>query len=321
MVRKQSSDASVGPWAKEKLDSLEQYLEYYTTRLKNQKWCHGLYYIDAFAGPGLSPVRGPAPTVRNPLQPDFFLNEPDDEIGEGKVEFVKGSPRVALEIRNPFNRYLFIDNDPERLQDLADLKKEFGSTKEIEILPGDANEELEKVLSRGINWQQYKGLVFLDPFGMHVPWATIERLAKTKGIEVIINFPFGMAINRLLTISGEIPPAWQDRLDATFGTREWRDLVYEERTDLLGIASKVKRPDATERVLKWFSGRLQEIFGFTSSAQQLIRNTRGNPLYYLIWAGPHSAGLTGADYILGRKHARKKKSVKSRGAVSRNGDG
>lgn len=147
------------------------------------------------------------------------------------------------------------------------------------------------------------GVVFLDPFGMHVPWSTIELLAKTRGLEVIINFPFGMAINRLLTKSGEISKAWQDRLDASFGSGEWRDLVYEERPDLLG-SSTTKRKDSTERVLEWFSDRLRAAFGYASSAQ-LIRNTRGNPLYYLMWAGPHEAGLTGAEYILGRKQPKR----------------
>jgi hypothetical protein len=41
------------------------------------------------------------------------------------------------------------------------------------------------------------------------------------------------------------------------------------------------------------------IFGHVSTAR-LIKNTRGNPLYYLIWAGPNSKGLTGAEYILSK---------------------
>ena len=303
-MSKRPKDGSVGPWAKDKLDSLRQYLDYYTKRLKNQSWCQGLYYIDAFAGPGLSPLRGTEPAAIDPLQGNLFSNPSDDSKGRDAIEFVKCSPRVALEINNPFNRYLFIEKDPDRIRELSGLQDEFGTTRQIEILQGDANEALNKFLSRGINWQSFKGIVFLDPFGMHVPWSTIENLAKTKGLEVIINFPFAMAINRLLTTSGDIPQAWQERLDATFGTGDWRGLVYEERPDLLGSVSKVKRSDATQRVLDLFSQRLRSTFGHASSAK-LIRNSRGNPLYYLIWAGPHSAGLTGADYILGRKGRRR----------------
>lgn len=49
---------TVGPWAKEKLDALGQYLNFYTTVLKNQgHWLRGTIFVDAFAGAGLAQVR------------------------------------------------------------------------------------------------------------------------------------------------------------------------------------------------------------------------------------------------------------------------
>jgi hypothetical protein len=83
------------------------------------------------------------------------------------------------------------------------------------------------------------------------------------------------------------------------GSREWRSVVYENQTGLFGD-DLTKRADASPRVLDWFRERLRTAFGHVSAAQ-LVRNTKGNPLYYLIWAGPHAKGLTGANYILGRK--------------------
>jgi three-Cys-motif partner protein len=49
-------DDTVGPWAREKLDTLQRYLNYYTTALKNQPWW-SLIYVDAFAGPGTARLR------------------------------------------------------------------------------------------------------------------------------------------------------------------------------------------------------------------------------------------------------------------------
>jgi three-Cys-motif partner protein len=292
-------DQSVGPWAREKLETLRAYLNYYTTRLKRQPF--KLWYVDAFAGPGLSPVRKLKVASHETLQHNLFEFE---ELPGGPVpqetEYVKGSPRVALELANPFAHYLFIEKAKNRLAELRALKAEFPK-RDIDVRAGDANDELTALLARGINWRSNKGIVFLDPFGMHVPWTTIASLAKTKGLEVIINFPFGMAINRMLTRSARITPAWVARLDATFGTHDWHDVVYREETGgLFPGSSTVKRGDATERVLQWFSGRLRQTFGFASPAQ-LICNTRGNPLYYLIWAGPRAEGLTGAEHILGQK--------------------
>ena len=53
-MTKKPRDGSVGPWAKEKLEALDQYLGFYTTVLKKQDyWLRGTIFVDAFAGPGL----------------------------------------------------------------------------------------------------------------------------------------------------------------------------------------------------------------------------------------------------------------------------
>src|SRR5438874_1982997 len=86
-MTKKPKDNSVGPWAKEKLTALGDYLSAYTQVLKNQSWCRGTIYFDAFAGPGLSPIR------RTTAQPssnkgDLFGDfEPETDIEA--IEFIK----------------------------------------------------------------------------------------------------------------------------------------------------------------------------------------------------------------------------------------
>jgi three-Cys-motif partner protein len=137
-------------------------------------------------------------------------------------------------------------------------------------------------------------------------WGTIEDIARTRGLEVIVNFPLSMAITRLITRDGEIPASWQARLDTSFGTSDWRDLAYVEENTIFG-PRKVKRLDADDRLLAWYLERLEKAFGFVGPAQ-LVTNTRGNPLYYLLWAGPNKAGLEGAAYILGRRKPSRRRS-------------
>ena len=48
---------------------------------------------------------------------------------------------------------------------------------------------------------------------------------------MIINFPLGMAINGLITRSGDIPDSWRAGLNGCFGGADWESLVYVERTD------------------------------------------------------------------------------------------
>ncbi len=199
-MTKRPKDNSVGPWAKEKLDALGQYLSFYTTVLKNQDhWLQSTIFVDAFAGPGLSRVRTKE-TAAEP--PDLFGPDPESDTAE--VEFLKGSPRVALDIANPFSSYIFVERDPQRIAELRELKDEYASTRAVTIQEGDANVALQAWLGSNVDWQHNRAVVFLDPFGMQVPWSTIEALARTKAIEIIINFPLGMVIQRLLTKSGDM---------------------------------------------------------------------------------------------------------------------
>ena len=73
----------------------------------------------------------------------------------------------------------------------------------------------------------------------------------------------------------------------------------------------MKFSDSEVRLLDWYRKRLKHAFGFVSQAQ-LITNTRGGQLYYLIWAGPRHEGLKGADYIL---------TMKERGGPKKRGVG
>jgi three-Cys-motif partner protein len=289
-------DSSVGPWAKEKLDALREYLNFYTTVLKNQgRWLKGTFFVDAFAGPGLSKVR------KKTKAASLFFPEEEPE----QEEYLKGSPRVALEITNPFSSYLFIDNDKQRVAELEALKKEHAATANIEVKKGDANDEIQKWLASGINWKHHRGVLFLDPFGTQLSWATIEALAKTGALEVIINFPLGMAINRMLPKDGDVPDGWQMSLDTLFGSPDWRKIVYHDGQDLFGPKQR-KAKDTSDKLLAWYRERLKKLFGHVSTPR-LIENTRGNPLYYLIWAGPHATGLKGANHILGKSRTTKRR--------------
>jgi len=282
-MTKKPKEASVGPWAREKLDALGQYLDFYTTVLKKQgRWLQGTIYVDAFAGPGLARIR----TKSKTSEPAGLFDQNRDSA---EAEFLKGSPRVALEITNPFSLYLFVERDSQRIVELESIKAEYGDRRQIIVQEADANVALKAWLASGIDWRHHRAVVFLDPFGMQVSWFTINALAKTKAIEVIINFPLGMAIQRLLTRSGEISEGWRISLDTFFGSQEWRKITYEECEDLFGPRTS-KVGDAGLRILEWYRIRLRQAFGHVSTAR-LIRNTRGNPLYYLIWAGPHERGV------------------------------
>ncbi len=267
--------------------------------MNQRRWLKGTIFVDAFAGPGRSPVR----SKQSPLGPLVSLLEPENEE-EG--EYISGSPRRALEVMHPFDEYVFIEMANDRIAELEALRSEFVDRRKIDIRRGDANEHLEDLLKGHLGKPGWKAVVFLDPFGMHVPWSTIQRLGATQNIEVFINFTLGMAVQRLLRKDAEITPGCRDALDVFFGTTDWWAEVYTETHDLLG-SRIVKRADAGDRLLEFYRARLKSAFGLVSPGK-LVRNTTGAHLYYLIWAGTHPKGLMGAAYILGEQPKQPKRA-------------
>jgi len=284
-MKKDHRQSTVGPWAEQKLQALEDYLSFYTTALKNQPF--RLVYIDAFAGSPRSKVRGSG----THLEPSPFLD--DMEIAEAQEQFIEGSPVRALKLQDSFSQYHFFDLDKTRAGTLDRICE---SNLKVEVKVGDCN-PLIRDLAPSLSRRNIRGVAFLDPYGAHLEWETVKALAATQTMEVIINFPVAMAINRLITRSGKIPETWSSQLDQCFGTNEWHDIAYSVETDLFGEEILTKNKNVSHLLLDFYLDRLKGIFQCVAPPR-LICNTRNNPLYYLIWAGPNRLGLKGAEYIL-----------------------
>ncbi len=249
-MKKSHVENTVGPWARQKLDGLEAYLNAYTTALKKQRF--ELVFIDAFAGAGRSIIRDAWDEADDE---DVLLL--DDEFVAAEAQFIEGSPRRALGLQQPFDKHFFFDEDAGRAdadagraQLLRDLKTEYPERK-IDVRVGDANRLIQDIAPT-LDRRMIRGVAFLDPYGPHLEWRTIEALGRTGKFEVIINFPLGMAINRLITRNGDIPERWRNGLNACFGSTEWERLVYREQPDLFGETTKEKVDDAAKRLLEYY---------------------------------------------------------------------
>lgn len=291
------TDGTVGPWAEEKLECLRKYLHAYTTILKDQRWCTGFLYVDAFAGGGEAPLR--QYDALNAIEGTLFsIAKYSDDLGLEKGIYIQGSPQKALDLQFPFSEYIFIERNPERIKQLEGIKTKYDGKRKVSIIQGDASQSVfrELLLSNRYDWKKYRAVVFLDPFGMQVPWTTIEALGKTKAIEVIVNFPVGMAIQRNLPKTGQFSDLKRQSLTQYFGSDEWEKIVYEESEDLFGRVKNKKR-DSGLALAKWYQKRLKEVYGYATSPR-VIKNTRGTPLYYLLWAGSNATGAKIATDVL-----------------------
>jgi three-Cys-motif partner protein len=288
-------DGKVGPWAREKLSYPEKYLRAYTTILRKQKF-RGYFYIDGFAGGGQAPLRSASTSETEPhdtIFPELNLeNEPEF------AQYIDGSPRVALRVEPPFTRYVFIEQNPSRARELEGLKTDFPN-RTIKIYPETAQHVIgTRIVGSGLDWKKYRGIIFLDPFGMQVEWDIIERIASTQALEVFINFPVGMAIQRKLPRD---PRKLSDRdrtkLDQYFGSEGWFDIVYKNNKNLFADESLSKRQDAGEALAEWYQERLRSAFGY-GAQPRLVKNHRGSHLYYLLFASPNANGAKIAKDVL-----------------------
>jgi len=253
-----------GPWTEIKLEILGKYLNFYTKALSRQGF--ELLYIDAFAGTGSRALLKPAIPIL--------------ELEEKKV-ILDGSARIALNLEQPFDRYLFIEKHGGRIEELEKIRAEFRN-KYIKIENADANSVLTELANKPI-WDsnKFRGVIFLDPYGMEVSWDTLEAVSTTKSFDVWYLFPISGVCRQAAKNYAKMEEYKKDALDKLFGTREWENAFYETVTQQ-GLFEKTEdtfRKLTIKQMEEWVSGRLKEIFPHVSAPVALPKT--GAQLYSL----------------------------------------
>jgi three-Cys-motif partner protein len=157
---------AIGLWTEIKLQIIREYAAAYTTILKDQPWCRGYAYIDAFAGGGQ------------------FVSKNDRE------RLIIGSPLNALNIQNKFTEYHFVDIDPQKIESLKELTADRPENNTIHFHIGDANVKVTREILPHFQYNSFKrALCILDPYGVDIGWTTIAAIGKTKTMDVYLNFP------------------------------------------------------------------------------------------------------------------------------------
>lgn len=110
-----------GLWTKKKLNILESYLIFYMQALKNIKVKK--VYIDCFAGSGNIRL-AEKDKLKNDNNIDTFEQVHfGTEITQEDIEEIKGSVRIALDLKNKFDKYYFIEKEDTNIEELQELKK------------------------------------------------------------------------------------------------------------------------------------------------------------------------------------------------------
>ncbi|HUS46021.1 MAG TPA: three-Cys-motif partner protein TcmP [Phycisphaerae bacterium] len=268
-----------GDWTEEKLAILGEYLRAYNTALKNQPFTR--IYVDAFAGTGYRMQK-----QRDFGVPNLFAEAHDAET----QELLKGSAKLALEVEPPFDRFVFVETDGDKVRDLEVLKTEHpDKARQVEIIRADANPFLQEYCDKQ-DWRGRRAVVFLDPFATEVTWDTMEAIARTKAIDVWILFPL-MAVNRLL--ANDPKKLFRDRLDAIFGTKDWFQQFYRTTRleDIFGQpVEKIRKACDFRSLGGFYQKRLRSIFAGVADKSHVWDNSRRSPLFQLFFAAGNPKG-------------------------------
>jgi three-Cys-motif partner protein len=253
-----------GPWTEIKLGAVEYYLQCYTRALKRVGF--DLTYIDAFAGTGFRNVTREVGGI--------FEGGPIVTIDE----ILAGSAQRALAVEPPFDHFRFIEKEPERCQAL-DRLREHHPSKDISVLPGEANQILRDLVKRE-PWikkdtTKSRGVVFLDPYALHVDWITLQALAATQVLDIWYLFPIRDTIRQLAHNFEGVGPK-ETMLDRVLGP-EWRELYSivpetEANRDLFDEPAelKIRRVVSVRQFEQWLKGRLEGEFRFVSQPLPIL---------------------------------------------------
>lgn len=220
-----------------------KYLTGYLRVMKNQRKRFSLSYVDAFAGSGLWQRPG-----------------------------AKGStPGVALSVLRMdaafrFDRYVFGDIKRRNIASLhaaiqADREagKELPPIEAIRVVRQDANQLIAEECSRLATRPLDRAVMFIDPFGMALDWASVERVAASGKIDLWLLIPTGMGPGRMMT-SRPMPASWRSRLNRFWGGADWEEHFLPPRHDLFGNAPPERDADVA-RIAEFAIGRLRKTFG------------------------------------------------------------
>lgn len=162
----------VGEWAERKYKLVGGYCEIFTTGMRN-KW-KSLIYIDLFAGAGYARIKK-------------------------TNKIIMSSALIALSVNYKFNKYIFCEEDPVKMEALQLRVKRHFPEVNVEFVLGDSNVNVEKVvtlISKEPSGGGCLSFCFMDPFSLNLKFQTIEKLSIVGKIDFLILLALLMDANR-----------------------------------------------------------------------------------------------------------------------------
>jgi len=258
-----------GYWTEQKLSMLADYLPCFTTASKRTQTT---LYLDLFAG-----------DVEN--------------VSRTTGAAISGSPKVALDTNPPFGKVILFEFPAEAARLEARLRLDYPG-RDLTVYPGDCNVTIDQALCDLEPWASAPVFAFVDQYAAEIHWATLVKLAKFKrGSRYKVELWLLFAPSMLPRALGQDDPAhvaqFARRITAMYGTDAWQ---YIHAARLEGRLSPADMRYELVNLMRW---RLENMLHYRITHTFEMKNTRGGPMYEMIFATDNAAGNSIMSYIYG----------------------
>ena len=166
-----------------------------------------------------------------------------------------------------------MDSKPAHCAALRELANQHPD-RDIFVVETDANRAIQDEIGK-VNWNGKRAVMFLDPYGMEVEWATLEATAATKAIDVWFLFPLAGLYRQATRKSGDIDKSKRTAITRILGSDAWEGELYSDlgQRDMFGGGEK-QRTEDVKGLERYAKERLETIFPKVPGPLALPRNEK-----------------------------------------------
>lgn len=186
----------VGPWTEEKHRLVSLYSTLFSSGMR-RKWATRVY-VELYAGAGFGRVKG-------------------------KSKFILGSPLLATQLKDQFDKYVFCEERLENLEALRSRATRIAPNADITYIHGNCNKRIADIIAaipRGSKESSVLSLCFADPFDISLEFETIRSLARARLIDFLVLLALGMDASRNYE---HYVREDRDKVDRFLGSVSWRE--------------------------------------------------------------------------------------------------
>lgn len=245
----------VGSWGMKKYKLVALYNELFSTGMKT-KWDQRVY-LDLFAGPGKVRLKD-----------------------SGKV--LLGSPLLALSVPDPFDRYIFCEEDPVAMSALQQRVHGSFPKADVHYVPGDCNKVIDtivKKIPKPSRQLKVLSFCFVDPFSLNIHFATIKKLSS-----YLMDFLILLMLMDPMRNETHYANENSDRIDHFLGLTAWRSRWKKAKSQNTNIRKFL----ATEFAAQVISLGYRE--DSLKTMVQVRSDDKNLPLYYLAFFSRNALG-------------------------------